>query len=133
MEISFFLAKVLGWYLIISGLYLLSRQTLVRSVLKDILSQRALLFLFGLITLLLGLLLVVSHNIWVMAWPVVITVLAWITLIIGILRLFYPELIIRMGNSMLNRQYSLAISGLFSIVIGLFLLFKTHSLLLITY
>ena len=133
MEISFFLAKVLGWYLIISGLYLLSRQTLVRSVLKDILSQRALLFLFGLITLLLGLLLVVSHNIWVMAWPVVITVLAWITLISGILRLFYPELIIRMGNSMLNRQYSLAISGLFSIVIGLFLLFKTHSLLLITY
>lgn len=126
MELTTFLASVLGWYLVIVSLFMLFRREMLESVMKDILAQRALLFLFGLLTLIIGLLLVVSHNIWVMAWPVVITLIAWITLISGIVRLVFPELVIKMGYKQLQNTHALTAIGIIGFVLGLYLLFKGY-------
>lgn len=45
----------------------------------------------GYITFLLGLATVVSHNVWVADWPVVITILGWVTLFKGIEKIGFPE------------------------------------------
>ncbi|WED42587.1 hypothetical protein [Legionella cardiaca] len=128
MEITIFLAKVIGWYFVIISLCILFRQDLVKSVLGDILGQRALLFFIAIVTLILGLLLVVSHNVWVMGWPVIITIIGWLVLIAGIVRLVAPELSLRAGQWWLRNPTSLLVVSVIDLVIGLYLLYKGYFL-----
>ena len=124
MTLSIFLAKVIGGYLVIVSLFMLFRQDMLRSLIKDILAQRALLFVIALITLILGLLLVTSHNIWIMAWPVIITLFAWLTLVGGILRLIFPEQISKIGSLWLKNPAYLKAAAVIYLIIGLFMLYK---------
>lgn len=106
MDISIFLAKVLGWYFFIMALIIFIRPQVLKTAVAEILTQRSLLFFMGLITLIVGILLVVSHNIWVSAWPVVITIFGWLILIGGISRLAFPEFSIRGGQWWLTKPYA---------------------------
>lgn len=54
------------------------------------------MFIAGFFTLILGVLLVVSHNRWVWNWRVIITVIAWLTLIKGASIILYPIFIDKM-------------------------------------
>ena len=45
----------------------------------------------GYITMLLGLMTVVAHNVWIWDWPVAITILGWITLFKGIEKIGFPD------------------------------------------
>ena len=42
-------------------------------------------------TIILGLLMVVSHNIWQWSWRVIITIIAWIVLLKGVCILMLPQ------------------------------------------
>ncbi|KTD33631.1 hypothetical protein [Legionella israelensis] len=127
MLMSIFLAKVIGWYCVIVGLFVLFRQREMLTIMSDVLNQRALLFFIALVTLILGLLMVISHNIWVMAWPVIITIIAWIVLIGGIIRLLItPALAYKIGNWWLKRPHYLTIAALIYIILGLYLLLKGY-------
>ena len=88
MEISVFLARVIGLYFAIISLFLLIRHKSAASMLKDFATQQGVLLLNAIITPIIGISLVVSHNLWVADWRVVITITAWLGLIAGIVWLF---------------------------------------------
>lgn len=123
---TIFLATVIGWYLVIVGLFLLVRRQTLQGVMADFISQRSLVFLLAIITLILGLLMVVSHNIWVMGWPVIITILSWLVLIGALIRLFFPDCAIKMGENALKHPNRLIISGIIMLLIGLYLLYMVY-------
>ena len=51
----------------------------------------ALLYVTGIITTILGLMMVVSHNIWDNSWRVIITLIGWLVLLKGLTFLFLPK------------------------------------------
>lgn len=126
--ITNFLAIVIGWYLVITSLYLLLRYEQAKSVMIEVMEQRSLLFILAIITLILGLIMVTVHNVWVLAWPVIITLFCWLVLISGILRLFCPDTVIRMGQAFLDDPIKMKVAALIFLLIGLFLLFQVYSL-----
>ncbi|KTC77892.1 hypothetical protein [Legionella brunensis] len=126
MDITIFLAKVIGWYFVIVSLCVLCRQDAAKSMLGDILGQRALMFFIAIVTLILGLMLVVSHNVWVMGWPVIITIIAWLVLIAGILRLVAPEAALRVGQWWLRNPHAFLIATVIYLLIGAYLLYKAY-------
>lgn len=126
MEITIFLAQVIGWYLVIVSLFVLFRQDQLRGVMGDILAQRALLFFIAIVTVILGLLLVISHNVWVLGWPVIVTVIGWLVLISGLLRLVIPEALVRMGQWWLANPTYLLIAAVIYLVIGVYLLYRAY-------
>lgn len=63
----------------------------MKSVMADIMSRQGEFFILALLAFILGLIMVVSHNIWVNEWPVCITIISWFVLISGLLRLFIPN------------------------------------------
>ncbi|MEK7114972.1 MAG: hypothetical protein AAB847_01275 [Patescibacteria group bacterium] len=91
MELSIFLAKLFGLYLIIVSLAALVNRKKIQSFIDSASENIPLLFVSGVIFLILGLAVVISHNIWVADWPVLITILGWLTLVKACLRLFFPE------------------------------------------
>jgi pentatricopeptide repeat protein len=121
-----FLASVLGWYLVITSLLLLLRPDIVITAMKDLIGQRGFMLIIGLMTLILGLLMVISHNLWVMAWPVIVTIFAWLILIGGLCRLFFPETVLKIWKKMINQTSVLISSSVISLIIGFFLLYKVY-------
>lgn len=121
-----FLATVIGWYLVIVSLYMLLRREQVAAVMLDVLQQRGLFFVMAIITLIIGLLLVASHNVWVMGWPVIITLFGWLVLVAGVMRLVCSETASQMARSFIDHPVRMQAAGIISLVIGLFLLFRVY-------
>ncbi|WP_298623653.1 hypothetical protein [uncultured Legionella sp.] len=124
--VTLFLATVIGWYLVIVSLFTLCRYEQVKSISSEILGNRGLFFIVALITLILGLLMVVSHNIWVMGWPVLITLISWLVLISGLLRLLCAGTANRMGQSFLANPTRMKTVSLILLIIGVFLLLQVY-------
>lgn len=88
MELTEFFAKFWG-----SLLMLLGAMSFGGGLLKRVIGYTEDLTITistGYITMLLGLVTVVAHNVWVWDWPVVITILGWSTLIKGVLKVGFP-------------------------------------------
>ena len=95
LVLSHFLAKVIGIVFIVLSLGIFKNQRLFLSLVKKFLENSVLMFMTGFWDLLLGLLIVVSHNVWVKDWPVIITIFGWIIVIRGILRIIFPEYVLK--------------------------------------
>ena len=90
METSLFLAKVLGPYLIIVSIAGLVNQKLLGKTMKMFAKHVPILFISGAMALIIGLLMVASHNIWTKDWRVIITVFGWLAVLKGVLYLILP-------------------------------------------
>jgi len=123
MGTSVFLARLLGFYLVIIGLLYLSRRHFIQKAALEIFDQSSFIIISGVISLIIGLLIVVAHNVWIWDWPVVITVLGYLSLIKGIARLFIPG-----GNKKLALKCTQGSSpifiGIICLIFGLFLIYE---------
>ena len=91
METSILLAKIMGLYLIIMFVSVLINKKLMPSLIKDVIKDTALMMFGGAMTLILGLLLVLTHNIWTADWVGLVTLLGWLVLIKGLALVLFPE------------------------------------------
>ncbi len=78
MDTSLFLARLIGPMLVVLAIGLLARQDSWRAMANDFVTSRPLLFLSGFLTLLGGLAVVNTHNVWEGGWPVIITIFGWL-------------------------------------------------------
>jgi uncharacterized membrane protein len=120
MDTSLFLARLIGPVLVVLAIGLLTRQDAWRSMAKEFTASRPLLFLSGFMTLLGGLALVNTHNVWE-GWPVIITIFGWLALIGGIARMLFPETVVGISERMLNNKTYLTVAGIVEGLIGLWL------------
>ena len=104
---SYWIAQILGPILLVIALgMVVNRQTYI-AMAKDFLASPALIYLAGLLTLTAGLAIVLSHNLWVMGWPVVITIFGWLAIVGGFFRMAFPNIVARIGQSMIEKHSSL--------------------------
>src|ERR1043165_3980399 len=98
MDISIFLAKIMGLVFVIVGLATFIKRDFVREGIRDFVDHAGLLFVSATLNVMLGLLIVLNHNIWELSWKGVITVLGYLILLRGILHLFVPEWVRKVGR-----------------------------------
>ena len=121
METSILYAKFMGPAMLVSGIAMLSNRKNMRAVAEDFLNSPGLIFLAGILALLLGLAIVIFHNVWVAGWPVIITIYGWMALAAGIVRMGFPAIVQKLGRAMMERAWMITIGAAFSIVLGAFL------------
>lgn len=126
--VTLFLANVLGWVVIIIGLFLLLRHEHIKLIMEDVIAHPGLFFVFAFITLILGLLMVTSHNIWLMHWPVIVTLFGWLVLFSALIRLICPDTAMKLGKIFLSHPIRMQITGAVLLIIGVFLLFHVYYL-----
>jgi hypothetical protein len=120
---SIFLAKLIGPLALVLGFGVLFNRGAVRAVLDEFINNRAILFLAGLITFPAGLAIVLVHNIWVADWPVIITIVGWLTAFSGAIRIVAPEGAIRYGRRAYERPNGPLFSAAIWIALGAVLTF----------
>jgi len=119
MATSLFLAKLIGPVLLVIGVGLLVSRSVYREAAEEVIKSRALLYLFGAIEFTAGLAIVLTHNVWVWNWPVIVTLLGWLLLIRGAFRIVLPQQIVDFGAKLLRDNASLlSISGAVVLLLG---------------
>ncbi len=123
MTTSIFLAKLIGPFFLLVGLSLLVNQAQFGIIANEFLQSPALVFLTGLIILPAGLAVVLTHNVWAADWRVLITLLGWLSLISGIIRLLVPKRALDVGRRLYARPNVLHVSAAIWLVVGAVLSF----------
>ncbi|MGY5847902.1 hypothetical protein ACW6QP_10835 [Salegentibacter sp. HM20] len=90
MDISIFLAKFWGWYLLIFFFILSFNPKRIRQIFEDLRDQKFLI-LVAFMAIILGLLNVLFHNVWELNWRLLITGLGWLALLMGIGLFVFPD------------------------------------------
>lgn len=119
MELSIFLAKVFGLYFILIAISMLLNKSTYRALMLDIANTPSMVLFIGIFTLIIGILLVVSHNIWVSNWQILITIMAWLTLIGGIVRVYFPQQALRIGLKLMQNDRYFSIATIISLLLGI--------------
>lgn len=98
MSTSLFLARLIGPFFALVGLSVLVNAAAFRGIAKEFMKSPGLVFLSGLLTLPVGLAIVLAHNVWVADWPVLITIVGWLAIITGVIRIIATKRIIVIGK-----------------------------------
>jgi hypothetical protein len=126
METSLFLAKLIGPLLLAISAAILINQDNMRDMAKDFLEHRGLIFLAGILTLLGGLAIVLTHNIWEWRWTVIITIFGWLSVIAGAFRIIFPDSVKSMGSEMLKQRGLFTTVGVVEGIIGAWLCYVSY-------
>lgn len=89
MEISLFLAKFWGWYLLIFFFILSFNPVRIKQIFDDLKDEKFQI-LAAFIAIVIGLLNILFHNIWEADWRFIITLLGWIALFLGLGLFLFP-------------------------------------------
>ena len=90
MDISIFLAKFWGWYLIIFFFILSYNPRRIKQIFDDLNDQKFLI-ISSFIAIIIGLLNILFHNIWTLDWKLIITLIGWSSLFIGLSLFIIPR------------------------------------------
>lgn len=120
MEI--FLARWLGLYLAIIGLFVLTRRSFLNKALSELKQSNLLILLTGAYRLIFGLFILMSKPMWDLHWTLIITLIAILLILSGLYRLFLPASFSKLIEKM--KTSSFLYSGIIFLIVGLFLIYK---------
>jgi len=126
MDNSMALARFIGPYIIVIGVGLLLNLKYYQSVMEGFFKSPALVYVTGLITFVAGLAVVLLHNVWVMDWRLIITLLGWNALIKGIILVVFPSISAKMTERLVRSRKLITISWAIMLAIGIFLTSKGY-------
>jgi hypothetical protein len=113
----------MGPVMLVLGLALWLNGEGFRAIAREFLKSDALIFLAGLIALSLGVTLVVLHNVWVADWPVIITLIGWVSLIAGIVRVTWPTWLRAKVSGLVRHKQAHLAAGALYVVLGAVLMY----------
>jgi len=122
---SYFFANIMGILLTVVGLGVLVNLKNMQKVVDSLTANAALMYVTGMWILLLGIVMVLFHNIWIAGWPIVITILGWLTLLKGVVFIVFPGWVRSMKGMYAHMGWSV-FAGLFALVFGLYFLYLVY-------
>jgi len=119
MTTSIFLARLLGPLLLAVGAGILINPKPFHTMAGEVVRSITLVYLFGLFDFAAGLAIVLTHNVWAASWRVLITILGWLMLIRGAVRILAPEAIMGFAAKVIRNKRLVPVSGVVTGVLGL--------------
>ncbi len=121
MATSVFLARLLGPLLLAVGAGILINPKPFHTMAGEVVRSVTLVYLFGLADLAAGLAIVLTHNVWAANWRVLITLIGWLMLIRGAVRVLAPETIMGFAAKVIRNKQIVPVAGVVTGVLGLVL------------
>lgn len=91
MDTSILLARLIGPLFVVVSIGVFLNQKHYAKMAETFLKNAELYYFSGAIAFVIGTAIITFHNLWVADWRVVITVIGWLSLIKGIVRILFPK------------------------------------------
>jgi cytochrome bd-type quinol oxidase subunit 2 len=124
MDTSIFIARLIGPVMLVVAAAILKDRDGFRDMAKQLLSSRPLIFIAGMVPLVAGLTIVLTHNVWVKDWPVLITIFGWFAIFVGTMRIMFSQVVSKKGSRLVKEPATLpTIAGVLGILGAIFVYF----------
>ena len=124
MTYSKLIAGFMGPLLAAMGFAMLLNHARFPAMIGQLARDQGLIFLTGILSLLGGIAIVRVHNIWTGGWPVIITVLGWLAVLGGLVRMWFPHKAAPIAEAFAGNPTALILGGMLVVVLGLFLTYE---------
>ena len=121
METSLIIASLLGPALTAIALAMLTNRRALEAMAGQMPNNIAVVFLAGLLLLIAGVAIVRVHNVWSGGWPIIITIIGWMAVIGGFVRMIIPDQSAAMAAQLVENRPLIVASGLIMLGIGIYL------------
>lgn len=121
MDLSLFFAQLFGLYFIVAGISIFAKQESVKKMVHGLAEHPYELYFAGFCVFLFGIILVLLHNVWDGTWHVIITVIAWLTLLKGAAYILLPQKTLSKWLMMWGNKAWFSTGALIALVVGLYL------------
>jgi uncharacterized membrane protein HdeD (DUF308 family) len=116
------ISQVLGIFFAIMGISMVVNSKSVNAAVSVSVENKGILWLWGLLALLTGSIVVVFNNEWTSGLPLFVTILGWLALIKGAFILFFPNAAALLYRK-LNKNGVLVFCGVIALIVGLILFY----------
>lgn len=123
MDSSILLAKFWGWYLIIFFLILSLYPKRIKQIFNDLKDEKFLI-IFSFMSIIVGLLNTLFHNIWEPNYKIIITLIGWASLFLGLALFMFPKQTVKWLEIINIKMVQVIYTLLF--LIGIFLLNEAY-------
>tara|TARA_B100000745_G_scaffold168274_1_gene110065 strand:+ start:310 stop:696 length:387 start_codon:yes stop_codon:yes gene_type:complete len=121
MDLTLLLTQIIGIYLLVAGLSGLFYAERMQKAMAEMTRSYLLPYFDGALALLLGLLLVLNHNVWDSAAEIIISLFGWIALVEGLALMLLPHgFIMGIAKKMVSKQAATGWS-IIAILLGAYL------------
>jgi hypothetical protein len=117
-QLTFYLAKLLGLYFLIIGISIIFKTSHYQKSMKELSTSEALMMLISIMPLVVGLSIILGHNLWVKSWPVIITIIGWLIFLVGLIRLFWYKKVMKIISKKADHKSFLVTMGVIVTLIG---------------
>ena len=123
METSIFIARIFGLcYLIIGAGFIFNRKAF-QQVMEDFCKNTAMVFLAGIFSLVIGVVIILTHNSWVANWTVMITIIGWLGFIKGIWIIVFPNTVSKFMQAYQKNESLIIVQSIGAFIFGIVLTF----------
>ena len=126
MQTSIFLARLIGPVFAAVGVGLLINFSVFQAITAEFLRSYALIYISGVLVLLAGLSIANLHNVWTRDWRVILTVLGWLMVIGGIMRIVFPQVVISVGATVFSHTFAV-LGGICLVLLGGYLSYNGYA------
>ena len=127
MTTSKMIAGLMGPTLAAIALAMLFKFDSIPELAEQVSRDPALIFLSGVLLFVAGLAIVRAHNIWTLDWPVLVTILGWLAIVGGLVRILFPSCLAEIATDLGDRPGLIIGLSVAILLIGGFLSFKGYS------
>ncbi len=101
MDTSIYIARIMAIAYLSISIAMFVDPKFYTEMIKDFFKAKHSLYLGGLMALIIGYVIIASHNIWT-GWPIIITLLGWMALFKGVFLLAFPNTFINLTKKMFD-------------------------------
>lgn len=127
MTTSKMIAGLMGPTLAAIALAMLFKFDSIPELAEQVSRDPALIFLSGVLLFVAGLAIVRTHNIWTFGWPVLVTILGWLAIVGGLVRMLFPSRLAEIATDLGDRPGLIIGLSVAILLIGGFLSFQGYS------
>ena len=119
MAASIFLARLLGPLFLAVAVGIVINPNAFLTMAGEVVRSVTLVYLFGLLDFAAGLAIVLIHNVWVANWRVLITLIGWLMVVRGAVRILAPEAIMDYAGRLMRTKQVVPVTGAVTGILGL--------------
>jgi hypothetical protein len=120
------IARLIGPVFAVIGLGMLANATFYAAAVAEGAHSPVLIAISGIATLLAGVAILNAHRAWTYDWRVLITIIGWLFIIAGVLRLILPKFVESAAPAIYSGPAAEMVAGAIVLVIGAFLSFEGY-------
>jgi len=120
------IARLAGPLFVVIGLGILFNASFYAGMVVEAVHSPTLVYLSGVASLLAGVAILNAYRAWTASWRVIVTVLGWLCVIGGIMRIVLPQIVTSLATTIYSGPAALIVAAVIVLILGAYLSYESY-------